>query len=96
MKPISLQFTDFDRTITAEEFKNIPSYMRGRETKEDIQQFLDNIIVKSLTNKYTLLPKKRDAVPSMDMDVWNLYKKQESYFKGIKRNLNIFFENIFY
>lgn len=82
MKPISLQFSDFERAITLDEFNKIPLYMRGRETMDDIQRFLEDIIIKSLTSKYTLLPKRREAVATIDIDVWSLYKSQESYFKG--------------
>lgn len=82
MKPIALQFTDFERIISRAEFNNIPSYLKQRATIDQIQQFLENIIIKSLTLKYSLLPKRREAVPPLEIDLWNLYKSQESYFKG--------------
>lgn len=56
--------------------------MRGRETRDDIQQFLDGVIIKALTLKYALLPKRREAVAPCEMDLWNMYKSQEEYFKG--------------
>lgn len=56
--------------------------MRGRENLEDIQQFLDTVIVKCFTLKYALIPKPRMAVAPHEMDLWNLYKSQEDYFKG--------------
>lgn len=60
----------------------ICSYMKGRDTVHEIQDFLDRIIIKCFTMKYLLLPKRREAVPSGDMDKWNLYKSQEEYFAG--------------
>lgn len=56
--------------------------MKGRETLDDIQQFLENVIIKCFTSKYTLLPKKREALAPMELDMWSLYKSQEEYFKG--------------
>lgn len=63
--------------------------MRGRETLDDIQVFLESVIIRCFTSKYTLLPKRREAVPPMDLDLWNLYKSQEDYFKGKKRIFTI-------
>lgn len=56
--------------------------MRGRETIEDIQSFLDDVIVQCFTSKYALLPKRKEAVSTMEIELWNLYRRQESYFKG--------------
>lgn len=66
--------------------------MRGRETLDDIQIFLENVIIRCFTSKYTLLPKRREAVPPMDLDLWNLYKSQEDYFKGKKKDFYDFNE----
>lgn len=57
-------------------------YMKGRETLDDIQHFLETVIIRCFTSKYTLLPKKREALAPMEMDLWSLYKSQEEYFKG--------------
>lgn len=57
-------------------------YMRGREILEDVQQFLDTVVIKCFTLKYTLLPKRREAITTTELDLWNLYKSQEDYFKG--------------
>lgn len=58
------------------------SYMKGRETLFEIQQFLDTIIIQCFTSKYRLLPKRREAVAPTEIELWNLYKSQESYFRG--------------
>ncbi|XP_055307206.1 uncharacterized protein LOC129571430 [Sitodiplosis mosellana] len=84
MRPLALQFTDFEKTISTEAFKMIPGYMRGRENLEDILAFLDNVIIKCFTLKYTLVKKRREAVTPAELDLWNLYKSQEEYFKGSK------------
>lgn len=73
-------FDALDGNYFIEKKKN--RYMRGRETLDDIQQFLENVIIRCFTSKYTLLPKRREAVAPMDLDLWNLYKSQEDYFKG--------------
>lgn len=57
--------------------------MKGRETLDDIQQFLESVIIRCFTSKYTLLPKRREAVAPMELELWSLYKSQEEYFKGL-------------
>lgn len=59
--------------------------MKGRENLEDVQQFLEKVLVQCFTAKYALLLKRREAVPSNEHHFWNLYKSQEEYFKGIDR-----------
>lgn len=66
--------------------------MKGRENLEDIQQFLDAVIIGSFTFKYALLPKRREAVPPNELHLWNLYKSQEEYFKG---NTSVFYVRLF-
>lgn len=65
--------------------------MKGRENLEDIQQFLDTVIIGSFTFKYALLPKRREAVPPNELHLWNLFKSQEEYFRGIHRNTSAFY-----
>lgn len=56
--------------------------MKGRESVYDIQAFLDTIVIPCFTAKYTLLPKRREAVRPIEVELWNLYKAQEVYFRG--------------
>ena len=56
--------------------------MKGRESLAELQAFLETVIIKAFTVKYTLLPKKREIVTPAEVDLWNLYNKQEKYFKG--------------
>lgn len=58
------------------------SYMKGRENLEDVQQFLETVLVRCFTAKYALLPKRREAVPPNELHLWRLYQSQEEYFKG--------------
>lgn len=94
VRPIQLQFADFERIITQDEFNQVPTYMRGRETLDDIQHFLETVLVQCFTVKYTLLPKRREAVAPMELDIWNLFKSQEEYFKGKLKWLNFFFFHV--
>ncbi|XP_031637650.1 uncharacterized protein LOC116350064 [Contarinia nasturtii] len=84
LRPPSIQFSDFEKNICVEEFMKIPGYMRGREILEEIQQFSDSVIIKSFTIKYALISKRKEAVTSTEMDLYNLYKSQEEYFRGSK------------
>lgn len=59
--------------------------MKGRETLDEIQQFLETVIIRCFTLKYTLLPKRREALAPKELDLWSLYKSQEEYFKGFYR-----------
>lgn len=65
--------------------------MKGRENLEDIQQFLDAVIIGSFTFKYALLPKRREAVSPNELHLWNLYKSQEEYFRGMRRSMSAFY-----
>lgn len=56
--------------------------MKGRETLSDLQAFLEKVIIQCFTAKYSLLMKRREAVPAMQIDLWNLFKSQEGYFRG--------------
>lgn len=56
--------------------------MKGREALSEIQQFLEHVIIRCFTIKYTLLPKRKEAVAPNEMEIWNLYKSQETYFRG--------------
>lgn len=64
--------------------------MKGRETLDDIQNFLESVIIRCFTSKYTLLPKRREAVAPMELDLWSLYKSQEEYFKGMETVWTVF------
>lgn len=56
--------------------------MKGRESLDSLQAFLEAVIIQCFTAKYALLPKRREAVAPMEMELWNLFRAQEEYFKG--------------
>lgn len=63
--------------------------MKGRESLDELQHFLTEVIIKCFTAKYTLMHKHRDAVRNMhDIVLWKLYHNQVSYFPGISFFLN--------
>lgn len=58
--------------------------MKGRETLEDLKGFLQQILVPCLTEKYTLIYKKRDAIKNpQDIDIWRMYKEQQELFPNL-------------
>ncbi|XP_055850254.1 uncharacterized protein LOC129914860 [Episyrphus balteatus] len=84
-RPLSVpfQFMDFEAKITPEMFETIPKYMRGRETVDELKQFLDAILVPCFNEKYQLLHRHRDCIRNhVDLDLWKVYKDQASYFPG--------------
>lgn len=83
--PVPFQFIDFECEITQEMFETIPKYMRGRETVDELKQFLDTILVPCFNEKYQLLLRHRDCIRNhVDLDLWKVYKDQASYFPGQK------------
>lgn len=58
--------------------------MKGRSNLEELQEFLENVIVKTFTAKYTLFFKKRSALVPADYQLWDMYREQASYFEGCR------------
>jgi len=57
------------------------SYLRGRDTCDDLNNFLTTIIIKCFTDKYTLSCKSREAViRQADLNLWMLYQQQKQTF----------------
>lgn len=56
--------------------------MKGRSNIEELQEFLENVIVKIFTAKYILFFKKRSALLPADYQLWDMYREQASYFEG--------------
>ncbi|CAO1436110.1 unnamed protein product [Diamesa hyperborea] len=78
-------FNDFDvEQIARQDFAKIPQYMKGRSNLEELQEFLENVIVKTFTAKYTLFFKKRAALVPADYQLWDMYREQASYFEGCR------------
>lgn len=82
IKPVSLNFLDFEIQLTQEEFNMIPKYMKGRETLDELNLFLEKTISKSFNDKYSLIFKQRNAVKQCDKELWNRYQMQIKYCPG--------------
>ena len=81
-KTKSLMFTDFEYEIKEEEFSSLPSYMRGRITKSELQDFLDNVLIKSFNAKYEIFYKNRACLKSSDVHLQQTFQSQAAYFEG--------------
>lgn len=82
-KPFQMQFLDFEAHISPEEFATIPSYMKGRESLDELRGFLENTVISCFTEKYTLLCKTREAIRNThDVEIWKIYKQQKNDFPG--------------
>uniref|UniRef100_A0A336LWC8 SKA complex subunit 1 n=1 Tax=Culicoides sonorensis TaxID=179676 RepID=A0A336LWC8_CULSO len=80
-KPVQLQFLDFEAHISVEDFAAIPSYMKGRESLDELRSFLEQTLITCFTDKYTLMCKKRDAVRNPhDIEMWKVYNQQKGDF----------------
>lgn len=81
---IQLQFTDFEAEISKEEFARIPGYMRGRAVQSELQEFLDNIVIRTFNLKYQILFRQRSTLKPSEFSLQSMFKDQASYFEGQK------------
>jgi hypothetical protein len=79
-----LNFSDFEADITKDSFEKIPSYIRGRTTLCELQDFLDNMIIKCFNAKYELVYKDRKVLKQSEFALQNMFKDQANYFEGKK------------
>lgn len=81
---VRLQFTDFEVDITENDFASIPGYMKGRSTLKDLTLFVNDVIIRTLNDKYQILGQKREALKPTDVPLQNQFKAQATYFKEQK------------
>lgn len=81
---VQLQFSDFEAEITNEDFVKIPAYMKGRAALSDLQDFLDNVMIRTFNNKYRTFFQQRSSLKPSEVILQNMFKSQESYFEGQK------------
>lgn len=81
---IQLQFTDFEAEISNEDFSKIPSYMKGRIVHSDLQEFLDNVIIRTFNFKYQILFRQRSTLKPSEFSLQTMFKDQTNYFEGQK------------
>lgn len=79
-----LNFTDFEADISKEDFEKVPSYIRGRTTLSELQDFLDNMIIKCFNTKYEIIYKDRKVLKQSEFALQNMFKDQANYFEGQK------------
>lgn len=81
MKPRCLSFLDFNVRISQEEFEQIPKYMKGRESVDELIAFLQSVVVSCFEEKYTLLYKNKKAITNQhDLALWKAFNLQQSAF----------------
>ena len=81
---VQLQFTDFEADIANEDFTKVPTYMKGRVTCSELQEFLDSVVIKTFTHKYKILHQHRSALKPSEFNLQSMFRSQESYFEGEK------------
>lgn len=81
---IQLQFTDFEAEISSEDFAKIPSYMKGRVVQSELQDFLDNVVIRTFNFKYQILFRQRSTLKPSEFTLQAMFKDQASYFEGQK------------
>lgn len=81
---VQLTFADFEAEITKEDFAKVPGYMRGRTAPSDLQDFLDNVVIRTFNDKYQLLYKQRSILKPSEFGLQTMFKDQASYFEGMK------------
>lgn len=81
---VQLQFSDFEADITPEEFAKVPAYMKGRSHLSELQDFLENVVMKTFNNKYRTLYLHRSSLKPSEFNLQSMFKSQTSYFEGQK------------
>lgn len=79
-----LNFSDFEAEITKDIFEKIPTYMRGRTSLSELQEFLDNVVIKCFNEKYEILYKSRAALKQSEFHLQVMFKEQISLFEKQK------------
>lgn len=77
-----LLFSDFEAEIKQAEFDHIPSYQRARTTLVELQEFLDNVVIKCFNSKYEIYFKSRACLKTSDFQLQTTFKQQANYFEG--------------
>ncbi|XP_073817643.1 uncharacterized protein [Musca autumnalis] len=80
--PIPIFFAEFDAQITQQQFDKIPKYMSGRETVDQLNGFLETVIIPCFNEKYQLIHKQRNILRGNDLELWKMYNDQSSYIPG--------------
>lgn len=58
-------------------------YMCGRETLDQLNSFLETVIIPCFNDKYQLIHKERSCLRNLnDLELWKLYNEQASCLPG--------------
>lgn len=68
----------FEAKVTQEIFNKVPSYMKGRSSIIDLQDFLQ-IVINALNQKYHLLSQNPKNLKKADLDLYNTFKNQKFF-----------------
>ncbi|XP_013108833.1 uncharacterized protein LOC106088080 [Stomoxys calcitrans] len=82
ISPIPIQFEEFDVQIAQKDFDKIPKYMCGRETLDQLNSFLETVIIPCFNEKYKLIHKQRQGLRSNDLELWKMFNEQSHYLPG--------------
>ncbi|KAL9699298.1 hypothetical protein quinque_002739 [Culex quinquefasciatus] len=93
LKPAASLATD--RKMTLLDYQNspfpggfleqIPKYMRGRESVDELVTFLQTVVVACFEEKYTLLYKNKKAITNQqDLALWKAFNLQQAAFPNHK------------
>ncbi|XP_055678520.1 spindle and kinetochore-associated protein 1-like [Lutzomyia longipalpis] len=80
----SINPQEFDFCLAPRHFDSIPKYMRGRDTKEDLQNFLDGVIGPCFCEKYSMMCRDRNSIPIRERNLFDLFYEQEKDFPNRK------------
>lgn len=79
---VQLQFSDFEAEVSNDDFARIPGYMKGRVCLAELQEFLDNVLIRTFNNKYRTLYQHRSTLKPSEFNLQTMFKSQASYFEG--------------
>lgn len=79
-----LNFSDFEAEIKKEDFDRVPSYIRGRFSLGEVQEFLEAVVIKCFNEKYELLYKNRSVLKQSEFQLQLTFKDQQHYFENQK------------
>lgn len=79
-----LHFSEFNFTISPNVFESIPKHMFGRNSIDDVQNFLDTVVIKCFVDKYRILFSERDTIPLRERNLYDLFWRQEKDFPNRK------------
>jgi Spindle and kinetochore-associated protein 1 len=72
----------FHYEVTSKEFEKIPSYMKGRVTIVDLQDFLKNVVIQTFKHKYRIMQQRRSTLKPNDCVLQSNFRLDAKLFEG--------------